>query len=220
MVAAQIIEKIANGELTPGSCLPSQRDLAQALGVGRSSVREAINALVVMGYLAPIQGKGTFIRKILPEVDPGMEKLNAAFSTGSIFDLMEARELLECRLAGLAADRADSAQILDLKDALRQVSQTEKAYALFLDADIRFHEAVAEAAGNVILCELSKWLLEKVAAHHRALKTARLSKEYREISIRTATRVVEAIEAGNVNEASLWMGRHLDAIRDELKEIL
>ena len=57
----RIIEKITGGELVPGSRLPSQRDLARMLGVGRSSVREAINALVVMGYLEPLQGKGTFI---------------------------------------------------------------------------------------------------------------------------------------------------------------
>ena len=56
MVAEQIIERISDGELSPGSCLPSQRELARMLGVGRSSVREAINALVVMGYLKPLQG--------------------------------------------------------------------------------------------------------------------------------------------------------------------
>lgn len=220
MVAEQIIEKITDGELTPGTCLPSQRDLARLLGVGRSSVREAINALVVMGYLEPMQGKGTFIKDVLPESYSRMDKLNTAFSTGSIFDLMEARELLECRLAGLAAERADSTLVLALKETLHKVAQTEKVYAIFLDADIRFHEAVAEAAGNVVLCELSKVLLEKVVAHHHALKTARLSSEYRETSIQTATRVVEAIEAGNADHASLWMARHLGAIRDELKEVL
>jgi GntR family transcriptional repressor for pyruvate dehydrogenase complex len=66
MVAEQIINKIAGGELAPGSRLPAQRDLARMLGVGRSSVREAINALVVMGYLEPLQGKGTFIKAVLP----------------------------------------------------------------------------------------------------------------------------------------------------------
>ena len=78
MVAEQIIEMIAGGELAPGTQLPAQRDLAQMLGVGRSSVREAINALVVMGYLEPLQGKGTFIKDVLPTSDPGIEKLAAA----------------------------------------------------------------------------------------------------------------------------------------------
>jgi GntR family transcriptional repressor for pyruvate dehydrogenase complex len=220
MVAEQLIQKIACDELAPGSRLPSQRDLAQMLGVGRSSVREAINALVVMGYLEPMQGKGTFIREVLPVAEPGIEKLKAAFSAGSIFDLMEARELLECRSAALAAERADARQIRDLKAVMRKVAATENEYAIFLDADIRFHAAVAEAAGNVVLCELTKLVLEKVVAHHKTLKTALLPPAYREVSICTAARVVEAIEAGDANAASCWMARHLDAIRDELKNII
>jgi GntR family transcriptional repressor for pyruvate dehydrogenase complex len=220
MVAEQIIERIAGGELAPGTQLPAQRDLAQMLGVGRSSVREAINALVVMGYLEPLQGKGTFIKDVLPTSDPGIEKLTAAFSAGSIFDLMEARELLECRSAALAAERADDAQILNLKAAMKKVSGTQTDYAIFLDADICFHAAVADAAGNVVLCELSKLVLEKVAAHHKALKTVLLPPAYREVSIRTAARVVEAIEAGDGDTAARWMAQHLYAIRDELKNII
>jgi GntR family transcriptional repressor for pyruvate dehydrogenase complex len=220
MVAEQIIEKITDGELAPGTQLPAQRDLAQMLGVGRSSVREAINALVVMGYLEPLQGKGTFIKDVLPTSDPGIEKLAAAFSAGSIFDLMEARELLECRSAALAAERADDAQIRNLKAAMKKVKGTESEYAIFLDADIHFHAAVAEAAGNVVLCELTKLVLEKVVAHHNALKTVLLPPAYREVSIRTAARVVEAIETGDGDAAARWMAQHLDAIRDELKNII
>jgi GntR family transcriptional repressor for pyruvate dehydrogenase complex len=220
MVAEQIIEKITGGELAPGSRLPAQRDLARQLGVGRSSVREAINALVVMGYLEPLQGKGTFIKAVLPNADAGIGKLNAAFSASSIFDLMEARELLECRSAALAAERADDRQILKLKAAMQAVTGTETDYAIFLDADIRFHAAVADAAGNVVLRELTKLVLEKVVAHHNELKTALLPPAYREVSIRTAARIVEAIESGDGEAAARWMARHLDAIRDELKHII
>jgi GntR family transcriptional regulator, transcriptional repressor for pyruvate dehydrogenase complex len=220
MVVEQIIDRIAGGELAPGTQLPAQRDLAQMLGVGRSSVREAINALVVMGYLEPQQGKGTFIKKVLPASDPGIEKLAAAFSAGSIFDLMEARALLECRSAVLAAERADAAQIRNLKDAMVQVVATESDYTIFLDADIQFHAAVAEAAGNMVLCELTKLVLEKVVAHHKGLKTTLLPPAYRDVSIRTAARVVEAIEAGDGDAAAHWMAQHLVAIRDELKNII
>jgi len=220
MVAEQMIAKITGGELAPGTRLPSQRDLAQMLGVGRSSVREAINALVVMGYLEPLQGKGTFIKAVLPVADPGIEKLKAAFSAGSIFDLMEARELLECRSAALAAERSDAAQVRNLKDAMKKVEGTKTDYTIFLDADVHFHAAVAEATGNVVLCELTKLVLEKVVAHHSALKTALLPPAYREVSIRTAARVVEAIEASDPDAAARWMAQHLGAIRDELKNII
>lgn len=220
MVAGQIIGKISDGELAPGSQLPSQRDLARMLGVGRSSVREAINALVVMGYLEPQQGRGTFIRKTLPTGDAGIENLSAALSAGSIFDLMEARELLECRAAALAAERADATQIERLKAAVAAIDGTANDYPVFLEADLRFHAAVAEAAGNVVLCELTKLVLEKVVVHHSDLKTALLPPAYREVSIRTAARVVKAIEAGDGAGAARWMAAHLDAIRDELRHII
>ena len=83
MVVEQILNKLKTGDLTPGGQLPSQRELAYLLGVGRSSVREAINALTVMGYLDVHQGKGTFIRRELPATDPSVDKLNAAFKAGS-----------------------------------------------------------------------------------------------------------------------------------------
>jgi GntR family transcriptional repressor for pyruvate dehydrogenase complex len=220
MVAEQIIDKISLGELAPGTQLPAQRDLARMLGVGRSSVREAINALVVMGYLKPIQGKGTFINKVLPAADKGFDPLHAAFSAGSIFDLMEARALLECRSAALAADRADDAQIKKLKKVMQRVREADTAYSIFLDADIQFHTAVAEASGNVVLCELTKLVLEKVVVHHHNLKTALLPPAYREASIRTASQVVDAIGAGDGDSAADWMAEHLDAIREELKHII
>jgi GntR family transcriptional repressor for pyruvate dehydrogenase complex len=220
MVAEQIIARIAAGELQPGTQLPAQRDLARMLGVGRSSVREAINALVVMGYLEPQQGRGTFIKAELPDASGGLDKLNAAFAAGSIFDLMEARELLECRSAALAAERADAGQIRMLKRVMANVEATEETYDVFLDADIRFHTAVADAAGNVVLCELTKLVLEKVVAHHKQLKTALLPAAYREESIRTAARVVDAIETGDGAAAARWMARHLGAIREELRHII
>jgi DNA-binding FadR family transcriptional regulator len=79
---------------------------------------------------------------------------------------------------------------------------------------------VAEASGNVVLCELTKLVLEKVVGHHHNLKTALLPPAYRETSIRTASHVVDAIRAGDSDRAADWMAEHLDAIRDELKNII
>lgn len=220
MVADQVLKKIDAGELSPGKKLPPQRDMAKALGVGRSSVREAINALVVMGYLEAFQGKGTFIRKELPDVDPTMEKLGAAFKMGTILDLMEARELLECKSAELAAERADPSQTRKLKTILKDVEATKNDYSIFLKADIRFHNAIAEATGNVVICQMTKLVLEKVIAHHATLKTAKLSPQYRKRSIHTAKMVLKGVEEGDGLAASQWMGKHLNAIRVELKEIM
>ena len=71
LVAEQLLGKIDTGELNPGDSLPAQRQLAKMLGVGRSSLREAINALAVMGYLEVIQGRGTYICDSLPAASAG-----------------------------------------------------------------------------------------------------------------------------------------------------
>lgn len=220
MVAEQILKKIEEGELPPGTCLPAQRDLAQLLGVGRSSIREAINALVVMGYLEAIQGKGTYIRQHLPQTDKTMEKLNAALKAGSIFELMEARHLLESRSAALAAQRAEKAHLGKLKECIERLNAAGQAYSIFLKADIAFHNAVSEATGNVVIYEMTKLILEKLVAHHSDLKTRRLSAQYRQTSIFTASRVVECIGKREEKKASEWMEKHLNAITEELKHII
>lgn len=219
-VVEQILQKINAGELQPGSRLPSQRELAQKMGVGRSSMREAINALVVMGYLEAIHGKGTFIRQKLPAAGFSSEGLRAALTVGSIFDLMEARQVLECKSAKLAAERAEPAQIKKLKKVLKKVKATEKDYTIFLQADIDFHACLAEATGNKVICEMTKMVLEKVVRHHSRLKTTKLSSEYRLFSIHSANKVVNHIENGEGKKASAWMARHLKAINDELKSII
>jgi GntR family transcriptional repressor for pyruvate dehydrogenase complex len=220
MVAEQIIQKIETGQLPPGGHLPSQRDLARQLGVGRSSIREAINALVVLGYLEVIQGKGTYIRQPLPQTDPTMEKLDAALTAGSIFDLMEARLLLESRSAALAAQRAEKAHIRKLKETIVHLKTNDREYTLFLEADMAFHKAVAEATGNVVICEMTKLILEKLVVHHSSLKTRRLSATYRATSIDTAANVVKSIQRQDQKNASLWMEKHLNSITEELKDII
>jgi GntR family transcriptional repressor for pyruvate dehydrogenase complex len=220
MVAEQIIKKIETGQLSPRSRLPSQRDLAQQLGVGRSSIREAINALVMLGYLEVIQGKGTYIRQRVPQTDPTMEKLDAALAAGSIFDLMEARLLLESKSASLAAQRAEKPHIRKLQKTIAHLKTNDREYTLFLEADMAFHKAVAEATGNVVICEMTKLILEKLVLHHSSLKTRRLSAKYRNTSIDTAAKVVECIQHQDGINASQWMEKHLNSITEELKDII
>jgi GntR family transcriptional repressor for pyruvate dehydrogenase complex len=219
MVAEQILAKIRSGELAPGGRLPAQRDLAAMLGVGRSSVREAINALVVAGVLQAVHGRGTFVTQA-SRSDAGLLKLKAALGAGSLLELMEARELLECKTAALAAQRADEVQIRDLHEVLAQLAGGHADYAHFLQADLQFHFRLAEATGNCVICELTKLVLDKVVAQHRELRTGRLSKDYRDQSIDTARRVVAAVEQGDSAAAARWMATHLNAIRRELTEIL
>lgn len=221
MVVEQILEKIEKGELEPGGQLPSQRELAQLFGVGRSSVREATNALVVMGYLEVTQGRGTFIRKDLPGTGPSTDRLQNALAAGNIFDLMEAREPLECKSCRLAAERAEEPRIKAMEAALQKArAAADDDYPAFLDADLQFHYALAEATHNAVICEMMKLLIEKVLAHHSRLRTRYLSANFRAFSIDTAARVIDCVRAGDGDGAAGWMRQHLNAINPELKTLI
>jgi GntR family transcriptional repressor for pyruvate dehydrogenase complex len=219
-VAEQILRKIGRGELGPGDRLPAQRELAVALGVGRSSVREAVNALTVMGYLDVRHGRGTFIREGHPATDRAALRFEAAFSAGSLLELMEVRETLECKSAELAAERADDEQVEHLKAVLKKMDGMSAAYEAFLENDLAFHNAVADATGNRVICEMMKLLIPRVAGHHARLRTGRLSSAYRAESVETARQVVSAIEAGSPVRAAAAMRRHLSLIRRELRDIV
>jgi GntR family transcriptional repressor for pyruvate dehydrogenase complex len=220
MVVEQILKKLSTGELEPGSRLPSQRELAQFLGVGRSSVREATNALAVMGYLEVLQGKGTFIRRELPSTDVSITQLRAALEAGSIFDLMEARELLECKSVELAAERAGDKQIRQLEAVLKKFKESGEEYQDFLETDLELHYCLAETTGNAVICEMMKLVIEKVLKHHARMRTTLLSTGFRSYSKETATRVVESVIARNGADAAVWMKKHLNAIRGELKDVI
>lgn len=220
MVVEQILDKLNSGELQPGGKLPSQREMSELFGVGRSSVREAINALAVMGYLDVRQGKGTFIRKDLPSTELSASQLNAALKAGSFLDLMEAREILECRSVELAAERGERKQIRRIKNALKKVEESDDDYLSFLKADLEFHLTLAEATENVVICEIMKLIIEKVVEHHSKFRYTLLTPDYREKSIHSVKQIVACVEKGEGQKGAEWMRYHLNAIRPELKDII
>ncbi|MCP4690669.1 MAG: FadR family transcriptional regulator [Desulfobacterales bacterium] len=219
-VAEQILKKIHDGELKPGGRLPSQRELAKLFHVGRSSIREAVNALAVMGYIDILQGKGTFVLEEPPPAEPSESHLTAALKAGSIMDLMEARELLERKSAELAAERADAKGVQRLQRALEKMEASGEDYADFLRADIDFHSTLAEIAGNVVICEMMKILVEKVITHHARFKSELISPGYRRNALTSARQVVSSVTRGDGKKAAVWMKVHLDAIRPQLKNVI
>lgn len=220
MVVEQLLRKIKSGEIAAGSRLPSQRDMAISFGVGRSSIREALNALAVMGYLDVQQGRGTFVASKLPGDDPSLLKLKAALKAGSLLDVIELRETLECKAAELAAERIEVRQFNQLKEALREMEESADDYRRFLRADLEFHTVVSEATSNRIFSEMLRFLLAKVVEHHEQFQTRLLSAEYRAHSIRTLKQILDCLEREDGRGAAEWMRDHLNAIRRELKDIL
>ena len=220
LIAEQLIDRIRSGELKPGESLPAQGELAKLFGVGRSSIREAINALLVMGHVEVVQGKGTFIQDQLPLNDTGLLKLDNALEAGGLLDLLEIRDTIECGSARLAAERASSENVRKLKKALRRMASKRGVYEEFLDADLQFHMGLAEATQNLTVSRVTAQLLEELAGYHRKLKTPLLSPEYINRSIHSARQILAAIESGDGSRAAEWTRTHLNEIRTELRDII
>jgi GntR family transcriptional repressor for pyruvate dehydrogenase complex len=145
----QLRELIFRGQLKPGEQLMPERDLAEVLNVSRTTIRNAINKLVVLGLLDHRQGQGTFVKSAVP-VDTNPLALAMEEQDASLEDLLEVRMGLECNAAALAAKRADENDIQFLMNSLNEMTTEIKAGRLGTEADTTFHMAIAYATKNPV----------------------------------------------------------------------
>ena len=165
-VLEQLRELIFRSEFKPGQQIPPERELAEALKVSRTSVRDAIGKLVAMGLLEQHQGQGTFVRVPAPtDTHPlavAMETQNA-----SLEDLLEVRMGLECNAASLAAVRAEESDLQFLEKSLDEMRKEVQAGRLGTEADVAFHMAVTYASKNPLQVYLMRFLLRLSLCGHQ-----------------------------------------------------
>lgn len=150
-VIRAIQEMILRGEARPGDWLMPQPELAQRLGVGLSTVREAIKGLTLLGVLEPQPGRGTWVHAEAPALLRMLNLLRLRLPEVDLHAIYEARRLLEVELTVLAAERADERAVARIDEALQQMRQALQYDEAFMEADLNFHLAVARAAGNPLL---------------------------------------------------------------------
>jgi GntR family transcriptional regulator, transcriptional repressor for pyruvate dehydrogenase complex len=157
-VTDEAIEKIKGmivaGELAPGDRLPREADLAQRLGLSRSSLREAVRALSLVRILDVRQGDGTYVTSL----DPALLLDAVTFVVDlhqdrSVLALLEARRLLEGEAAALAAQRIEPEQLAELQRLLAAMAACGTVEEL-VECDLAFHRTIAEAAGNPVVAKL------------------------------------------------------------------
>jgi GntR family transcriptional repressor for pyruvate dehydrogenase complex len=155
-LTSQVIEHlqdaIAGGEYAIGVKLPAEPLLMAELGVGRSTIREAIRVLAHNGILEVRQGDGTYVRALPAHGEPLAQKLGRAKAS----EVNEVRRSLELEIVRLAALRRGDADLERMRGFLRQRHDAlaNNDPAGVLDSDISFHCAVADAAGNEVLADI------------------------------------------------------------------
>ena len=218
MVIERILNQIKTGELKIGDRLPPAQELTEIFGVGRSSIREAVRALGVLGYLEILPGKGTFIKKDSSSKEISGNGLMAVLESGTLFDLMEARECLECKCAELAAVRADSKQIKKLEKAVKKMQESGSDFKAISKADLEFHLLLAEATDNDVIYEIMKLLIEKVELY--ADKFWATLPKSRGKGISTINQVFSNVTKAEAKEAAESMLEHLDLVKEKLKDVI
>jgi len=146
-VLDQIRELIYRGKLKPGEKLMTEREMANAMNVSRTTIRDAIQRLVTMGLITQKQGKGTFVKPVDKVLENPLAKAMEVQSA-SLVDLLEVRIGLECNSASLAARRADEADITALAQSVEEMQHEIENGRLGTEADTAFHMAIAYAAKN------------------------------------------------------------------------
>lgn len=213
VIVQQIKDQIKKGILKPGEKLPSERKLADQLGVSRASVREAIQALAFSGYLEVIQGKGTYILEISTKYD---EIINffSEFSNYSLDYLMEARIMLEGEFARLAALNANQEEIDEIERVFNEIVNSKDINS-FVVKDLEFHLTIAKATHNPIMNRLMKIIGEMLYKETR--KIIEISRDTRENTIETTRDLVQAIKKRNAERARELMSEHIRNIRVSLE---
>ncbi|NOT59103.1 MAG: FadR family transcriptional regulator [Acidobacteria bacterium] len=150
-----VVERIKNlleqGDLKAGSRLPPERELADMLDISRPSLRTALKALSVMGIIRAKPGAGTYIADSLPEVFTEPMRFMTLINHTSDEELFEARLIIEAGLAELAATRATATDLKNLAHEINAMRAAVGDEEKFLRHDVRFHRAIAHAAGNKIM---------------------------------------------------------------------
>lgn len=147
--ADALLERIRAGEWTLGQKLPGETTLAPQLGVGRSTVREAIRQLAGRGVLQSRQGAGVFVMAL-----DAPEDWDAVLRRADIVSVIEARIAIESEAAALAAQRRTPQELRALRRALDARRVLDNGLEAHVDADTAFHRAIVAAAHNDILAEL------------------------------------------------------------------
>src|SRR5918997_1309924 len=212
-VAARIRDLIADGELSPGRALPSERKLAEQFKVGRAVIREAIRQLEVSGLVESRHGGGNYVRGGTVEhlVAPIASVLNGMAPLRE--ELMAARLFFEPQIARAAAARATPEDLRRLEEAIRRQEERAANGQSGAEEDAEFHDLLARATHNTVVgrvMEVLDSLLEDSQA--RLFRSVQRSK----ISLEGNRRILEAVRSHDQEAAQLAMVKHLEDIARHL----
>jgi GntR family transcriptional regulator, transcriptional repressor for pyruvate dehydrogenase complex len=214
---AKQIERLILKKLKPGDKLPSERELAEMLQVSRSSIRDAIRSLELVGLVEPRQGAGTIVRELSAEslVSPFADALKRRQELVS--ELLDFRKMLEPPLAARAATHASAEEVGEMEEILQRQAEKQGHGDPGIAEDAEFHYNVALASGNSVVLKVLDILMDLL----RETRERSLQVEGRpQKSLAGHRRILAAIKRHDGEGAKAAMRRHIEDIEEIVLEKL
>jgi len=212
-IVEQIETSVVNGTLKPGDQLPAERELAERFGVSRTAVREAIKALREKGLVEAFPGRGTFItNESTQHLRDSFARIARSAQDEGVHHLVEVREILEPEIAARAAARPGDADVSAMRDAVAAMDAALDKPDAFIEADLDFHLALADATGNPLFLTLIDsivGLLREQRSRISFVPDGPLRGQFHH------KRILAAVEERNADAAREAMRAHMKQVRED-----
>ncbi|HXY14970.1 MAG TPA: FadR/GntR family transcriptional regulator [Terriglobales bacterium] len=208
---ARQLERLILTKLHPGDKLPSERELAESLGVSRSSIRDAIRSLELVGLVEPRQGSGTVVREISAEtlMNPLTSVLRHKIEL--VTELIDFRKMLEPPLAARAATHASAEELEEMEEILHRQEAKFRIGELAVEEDSEFHYAIAMASGNSVVLKVLDFLMDLLRdTRERSLQTEGRPQK----SLAGHRKILAAIKKRDAEAAKAAMRHHIEDVEE------
>jgi len=208
---ARRLEQFIAERMKPGDMLPPERELAESFGVSRSSIRDAIRRLELVGMVEPRQGSGTIVREL--SADALINPLTTVLvqKRKLVVELLDVRKMLEPPLAARAATHAAAADVAEMEDILVRQGEKLRQGDAAIEEDNEFHYAIAMASDNSVVLKVLDVLMDLLReTRERALQVEGRPQK----SIAGHRRILTAIKRHDPVAAELAMRRHIEEVSE------
>jgi GntR family transcriptional regulator, transcriptional repressor for pyruvate dehydrogenase complex len=212
-IVQQVEESILKGQLRPGDQLPAERDLAQRFGVSRTAVREAVKALREKGLVEAYTGRGTFVTNGKSQaIRQSLDFISKISQQDGSLHLAELRRILEPEIAALAAPRIEEQLLTTMRDAVAAMDRSLHDREAYIEADLDFHLALAEAADNPLILALIDSIVGLVREQRSRIFDVEGGPGRGQFHHK---RILAAIERRDSDAAREAMRAHLEQVRED-----
>src|ERR1700675_2646158 len=212
-IVQQVEDSILKGQLKPGDQLPAERDLAQRFGVSRTAVREAVKTLREKGLVEAYSGRGTFVTNGTSQaIRQSLDLMIRINQQDGSANLAELRLVLEPEIAGLAAPRIEEQLLTTMREAVAAMDRNLHDPEAYVEADLDFHLALAEAVGNPLILSLLDSIVGLLREQRSRIFSGDGGPERGQFHHK---RILQAIERRDPDAARDAMRAHLEQVRED-----